>query len=98
MLSVGPTERKLVPQKDKEKKPPMFTKKENATMKQQIKILDWHHRQGKGFKQGKTAEHWNKIYPNLCLKQPAVSAWLKDEERYQQQYAEELARGWAGTS
>ena len=67
-------------------------------MKQWIEILDWHHRQGKGFKQGKTTKHWNKIYPNLCLKQLAVSAWLKDKERYRQQYAEELARGRAGTS
>jgi hypothetical protein len=27
----------------------------------------------------KTANHFNTIYPQLCLKQPRVSAWLKDE-------------------
>jgi len=97
-MTLGPTEHKLVQQKDKEKKTPEFMKKENATMKQRIEILDWHHKQGKHFKQGKTAEHWNKQYPNLCLKQPTISAWLRNEARYQQQYEEELVKGWAGTS
>jgi hypothetical protein len=62
-------------------------------LKQIIKILDWHHTQGKKQGQGKTAAHWDPTYPNLCLKQPTISAWLKDEEKYCQQYAEELAKG-----
>lgn len=36
------------------------------------------------------------MYPNLCLKQPTISAWLKDEERYRQQYIEELGKGQTG--
>ncbi|KAF5369186.1 hypothetical protein D9615_009952 [Tricholomella constricta] len=73
---------------EKKKAAPVFTKKENATLKQKIEILDWHH--------GKTAAHWNQIYPNLCLKQPTISAWLKDEPKYRQQYADTLARGQTG--
>ena len=33
------------------------------------------------------------MYPNLCLKQPTISAWLKDEKKYHQQYVEELVKG-----
>ncbi|KAK0477074.1 hypothetical protein IW261DRAFT_1421279 [Armillaria novae-zelandiae] len=65
------------PQEDKQPKAPVFIKKENATMKQKVEIMDWHPAQGPKFKQGKTAEHWNQIYPNLRLKQPTISAWLK---------------------
>jgi len=36
------------------------------------------------------------VYPNLRLKQPTISAWLKDEERYRQWYAEELGKGQTG--
>ncbi|KAG6875700.1 hypothetical protein C0993_007918, partial [Termitomyces sp. T159_Od127] len=72
---------------------PVFTKKENATLKQKIKIMDWHHKQGKKQKQGHTTAHWDKIYPNLTLKQPLISAWLKDEQRIWQLYADEVAQG-----
>ena len=48
---------------------------------QQIEILDWHH-ESLEKNQTKTAAHWNKIYPNLCLKQPIISAWLKDEQKW----------------
>lgn len=98
-MTLGPDEpRKVKPQVEKETAAPVFTKKENATLKQKIEILDWHRAQGKGQSQGKTAAHWNPLYPNLCLKQPTISAWLKDETRYRQQYAEELAKGQTGNS
>lgn len=45
---------------------PKFQKKENVTLTQQIKILDWHHANGEN--QTKTAKHFNAIYPNLQLK------------------------------
>jgi Tc5 transposase DNA-binding domain len=38
----------------------------------------------------------NPVYPNLCLKQPTISAWIKDEERYHQWYVEELVKGQTG--
>ena len=74
-------------------KKPVFTKKENATLRQRIQILDWHHQSGEK-NQTKTAEYWNKIYPNLCLKQPVISAWLKNEAKWQEQWAE-IERGTA---
>jgi hypothetical protein len=55
----------------------VFTRKENATLAQQIEILDWHHKHGK--KQIATAQHFAPIYPNLKLKQPLISSWLKEE-------------------
>ncbi|KAF8988309.1 hypothetical protein BDQ17DRAFT_1435086 [Cyathus striatus] len=60
---------------------PIFTKKENATLAQQIKILDWHH-QSAHKNQGETVAHWDKIYPNLKLKQPAISKWLAKEDKW----------------
>jgi hypothetical protein len=48
--------------------------------------------------QGKTASHWNLTYPKLCLKQPTISAWLKDENKYHQQYADALAKGQPGNA
>jgi len=58
-------------------KPAPIEKKENATLQQQIEVLNWHHANGKN--QSKTANHFNTIYPSLQLKQPRVSAWLKNE-------------------
>ncbi|KAG6882394.1 hypothetical protein C0993_010722 [Termitomyces sp. T159_Od127] len=75
------------------RKRPDEPRKENATLKQKIKIMDWHHKQGKKQKQGHTTAHWDKIYPNLTLKQPLISAWLKDEQRIWQFYADEVAQG-----
>ncbi|KAG6855198.1 hypothetical protein H0H87_006895 [Tephrocybe sp. NHM501043] len=86
-----PENHKIVPQEEKKKVPPVFTKKENATIKQKIEILDWHHKYGKS--QGKTAAHWNPTYPNLCLKQPLVSAWLKGKKKIREQYMDEQSRG-----
>lgn len=92
----GPEERNIKPHAEKGKKPPQFEKKENATLKQRIEILDWHHAQGPKQKQGKTAQYWDARYPNLQLKQPIISDWLKKEEKFRQQYAETLARGHTG--
>jgi hypothetical protein len=77
-IFAGPAERKA-PVK-KQKVSPVFTKKENATLTQQIKILDWHHKNGKS--QAETAAHFVNIYPNLQIKQPLVSSWLKNEKKW----------------
>ena len=59
-------------------------KKENATLKQRIEILDWHNANGRI--QTKTANHFHAIYPNLKIKQPLISAWVKDEARWRAEY------------
>ena len=64
---------------------PVFTKKENATLAQRIEVLDWYHTNGKN--QSNTAKHFNVIYPNLMIKQPLVSAWVKDEARWREEWA-----------
>jgi Tc5 transposase DNA-binding domain len=100
-ICAGPAIRNIKPlaeQGKKVTKPAEFTKKANATLKQKIEILDWYHQQNKGFSQKKTAEYWDKTYPNLCLKQPTISAWLTNEEKYRQQYADSLARGHTGNA
>jgi hypothetical protein len=63
---------------------PVFTKKENATLAQQIEILDWHHKNGKN--QSATARHFGPLYPNLQIKQPLISSWLKDEAMWREQW------------
>ena len=40
----GPKEPRKKADKEKRKKDPVFEKKENATLAQRIKILDWHHK------------------------------------------------------
>ncbi|KAG6858779.1 hypothetical protein C0995_013989, partial [Termitomyces sp. Mi166 len=51
-LGGGPDKpRKVVPQAQKKAPIPVLTQKENATLKQKIEILDWHHKQGKKQKQ-----------------------------------------------
>ena len=84
-----------MPQGEKKQKTAVFTKKENATLKQRIEILDWHHKNGGG-NQTKTAAHWDSIYPNLRLKQPTISAWLKDEKKWRDRWAEVESKGKAG--
>lgn len=61
-----------------------FQKKENATLEQRIKILDWHNTNGSI--QIKTANHFHTLYPNLKIKQPLISVWVKDEVRWQAEY------------
>src|SRR5712671_3740340 len=60
------------------------TKKENATLKQRIEILDWHH--ANGSIQTKTAAHFHTIYHNLQIKQPLISLWVKNEARWRAEY------------
>jgi len=61
-------------------------KKENATLTQQIEVLNWFHKNGKN--QSKTARHFNTVYPNLNIRQPLVSSWVNNEsvwhERWEQ--------------
>jgi hypothetical protein len=59
---------------------PVFTKKENATLAQHIEILDWHNKNGQN--QSRTAQHFDPIYPNLKIKQPLVSSWIKEEAKW----------------
>jgi hypothetical protein len=53
-------------------------------LEQRIEILDWYHKNGKN--QSATAKHFDKMYPNLRLKQPLVSKWLKNEEYWREQW------------
>ncbi|PBK97943.1 hypothetical protein ARMGADRAFT_1027327 [Armillaria gallica] len=70
--------------KGKTEKPPVFMKKKVATLDQCVKILDWHYQNGKN--QSKTAKHFMVIYPNLKIKQPLVSAWIKDEAKWREEH------------
>jgi len=63
---------------------PVFTRKENATLAQRIEILNWHHKNGAN--QTATARHFDAVYPNLRIKQPLVSSWLKDESKWREQW------------
>jgi hypothetical protein len=65
---------------------PTSTKRELATLKQWIEILDWHHFNRKN--QSATAHHFQAIYPNLHLKQPTISDWVKNETKWHEQWAE----------
>jgi hypothetical protein len=76
---------------------PVFTKKENATLAQRIEILNWHHAQPKK-SQTKTAKHFDPIYPNLRIKQPLLSEWLKDEQKWRDQWAEAQEQGKPGNA
>ena len=65
-------------------------KKENATLEQRIEILDWYQANGKN--QTKTAKHFITKYPNLHIKQPLVSAWVKDEKKWREVYEQSGAQ------
>ncbi|KAH9042418.1 hypothetical protein EDB84DRAFT_1587355 [Lactarius hengduanensis] len=67
--------------------PKSMGRKENATTFQRVEILDWYHMNGKH--QSLTARHFNKIYPNLHLKQPIISSWVKDEPKWRATYESE---------
>lgn len=64
---------------------------------QRIEILNWDHSQSTP-SQTKTAENFAKKYPNLCIKQPLVSDWLKNEKKWRDQWAEVEQLGKAGTA
>lgn len=92
----GPEERKM-PVQEKKKAAPVFTKKENATIAQRIEILDWYHEHSCPTKsQVKTAAHFDKIYPNLRLKQPIISDWIRNEAKWRKEWAEQQSSGKAG--
>ena len=82
--STGPEAKANETTNGKKNVEPVFTKKENATLGQRIKILDWHNANGRN--QTKTAKHFNTIYPNLNIKQPLVSSWAKDEAKWQAEF------------
>ena len=67
-------------EKKKKKEKTHSITKENATLAQRIEILNWHHEQKKS--QQETATYFNTKYPSLQLKQPLISAWLKEEEKW----------------
>ena len=92
MLEKEPEERKQKQKAEKQKAKPWFTKKENALIAQRIEVLNWHHK-SINKSQTKTAAHWNNIYPNLQLKQPTISAWLKEKEKWCVQFAEVESKG-----
>jgi Tc5 transposase DNA-binding domain len=70
---------------------PVFTRAEHATLEQKIKILDWYHANGR--KQGTTAKHWAPVYPNLRLKQPKISEWVRDEAKIRSEFAQCTSKG-----
>ena len=63
---------------------PVVGKKENATREIRIEVLDWYHANGEN--QSKTARYFDKKYPNLCMKQPLVSAWVKNESKIREDW------------
>ena len=79
------------PGQQKPPPPPVFEKKENATLAQRIEILDWYHANGRN--QSKTAKHFDLIYPNLRLKQPRISAWVKQEAAWRAEHEWSTALG-----
>ena len=68
----------------------MFTKKENATLAQRIKIINWFHDNGEN--QSKTARHFDHLYLNLKIKQPTVSDWIKNEKKWQTRWEAEQTK------
>ncbi|KZP22133.1 DDE-domain-containing protein [Athelia psychrophila] len=81
-----------VPQKLARKEPAaVFTKKEVAMYKQRVEILDWHH--SNGVNQSKTASQFHTKYPNLRIKQPLVSSWIRQEAEIRQKFTEDSALG-----
>ncbi len=61
------------------------TEKRNATLRERIEVLDWYHANGKN--QSKTARHFKEIYPDIDIKQPLVSSWVKDEAKWRRDWA-----------
>ncbi len=66
-------------------------KKENATLAQQIEVINWYHNNGRS--QSATAHHFAPLYPNLQIKQPLVSSWIKEEEKWQKLWQETNCQG-----
>ena len=88
-VASGPEERKK-PLQEKKKVDPVFTKKENVTIAQRIEILDWYHKHfGPKKSQVNTVAHFDKIYPNLRLKQPIISDWVQNEAKWRKEWADQ---------
>ena len=49
-----------------------------ATYAQKVEVPDWYHQNGKN--QSKTVIHFSTVYPELKIKQPLLSKWLKSKE------------------
>lgn len=60
------------------------SKKRNATLSQRIEILNWYHQNGKN--QTKTAKHFVELFPDLQIKQLLISAWVKDEAKWRDEW------------
>lgn len=58
-------------------------------MAQKVEVLDWYYANGKN--QSKTAKFFNEKWPDLDLKQPKVSDWIKKEENIRQLHAQNPA-------
>jgi len=53
-----------------------------VTLAQRIEVLDWYQKNGRN--QSATARHFAPLYPNLQIKQPLVSFWVKDEPKWRE--------------
>jgi transposase len=51
--------------------------RKTATIAQKIEVLDWYHTNGKS--QSQIAKHFDMKWPELDMKQPKVSDWIKKE-------------------
>lgn len=56
----------------------------NLDLAERIKVLDWHHKNGKN--PSKTTKHFETSFPGTVTKQPLVSSWVKDEAILQEKY------------
>ena len=79
-------ETKAPEEKTKSLATPVFTTKENSTLEQHIEVLDWHHKNSQN--QTKIACHFGPTYPNLQIKQPLISKWVKQETKICEQCRE----------
>lgn len=64
---------------------PVSGDKENATPKQRVEILTWHHENGNN--RATTVQHFDKVYPRLELKEYLLWCWLRDEEVWRKKFA-----------
>ncbi|CAH7669958.1 hypothetical protein PPACK8108_LOCUS4621 [Phakopsora pachyrhizi] len=51
----------------------------SSTYQTKLEILNWYHANGKN--QSRTAQFFSKKYPDLNIKQPLISSWLKFEDQ-----------------
>ncbi|KAF9007660.1 hypothetical protein BDQ17DRAFT_1324209 [Cyathus striatus] len=56
--------------------------------------MNWYHKfSGPKKNQTKTMKHFNQKYPDLQLKQPVLSNWLKHEDMWQEWWTKHLESG-----